>query len=86
MHDQAEGWRVLKGTNVPLIQVASRLKVSKISNFEIHFFLFYVFSFIHAGNADPSDQAWKNNNTYKSDDRLPAGRNDRNVKWQQLVT
>ena len=26
----------------------------------------------------PSDQSWKNNNTYKSDDRLPAGRNERN--------
>ena len=27
-----------------------------------------------------------NNNIYNEDARLPAGRNDRNVKWQQLVT
>lgn len=37
----------------------------------------------HNPEHDASDQAGKNKNTYKSDDRFPAGRT---VKWQELVT
>jgi len=37
----------------------------------------------HNPEHDASDQAGKNKNTYKSDDRFPAGRT---VKWKELVT